>query len=411
MNQTLKLTDEAIVQAQAPEKGSIFLWDEGTRGGSFGVRVFAGGQKTYVVRYRLGTGRGAPEKLRKLEPWSKGRLKEIRARAGAVLLAARQGEDILEEHYRGEGGATVESYGREWLTGTVREASLTPKTVKLYTFLLERRLVPAMGKKLVADVDERDVRAFKRKWSTAKMVSNKAVRLLRQILDASEKDGLRPRHSNPCTSEMLYPEEKSAGIYLTVEEQGRLAAVLQNLSEQQRERKLLELILLLAFTSCRPIEIATLRVEQFDRERKVLVLQRTSKSKQTKTKKQRLVALNSVALALIERLCEGKMSGPVFEIAAGRYDWYQNWVERQWRELRVTAQLPDGVRVYDLRHNFPSWAVMLGENLSLVQHMQGHADLKTTEKYVHLAVDPVREASERVAVKLAEQFAVAMPVN
>src|SRR5580658_528102 len=47
-----------VVDAIKPGAGEYFVWDRDLKG--FGLRVQRSGEKSYVVKYRAGSGRGAP---------------------------------------------------------------------------------------------------------------------------------------------------------------------------------------------------------------------------------------------------------------------------------------------------------------------------------------------------------------
>ena len=57
---TAKLTAR-LANSCAPEKAKFILWD--TALPSFGLRVMPSGTKSYVLRYRVGKGRRAKERL------------------------------------------------------------------------------------------------------------------------------------------------------------------------------------------------------------------------------------------------------------------------------------------------------------------------------------------------------------
>lgn len=62
----------------------------------------------------------------------------------------------------------------------------------------------------------------------------------------------------------------------------------------------------------------------------------------------------------------------------------------------------EDVRIHDLRHTFASEAVMGGESLPMVGRILGHTQAQTTARYAHLADDPLRKASERVASSIQQ---------
>ncbi|WP_353954642.1 tyrosine-type recombinase/integrase [Brucella pituitosa] len=52
---------------------------------------------------------------------------------------------------------------------------------------------------------------------------------------------------------------------------------------------------------------------------------------------------------------------------------------------------------HDLRHNFASMAVSSGQSLYLVGKLLGHSQSQTTQRYAHLAPDPIRDAADSVS--------------
>ena len=62
------------------------------------------------------------------------------------------------------------------------------------------------------------------------------------------------------------------------------------------------------------------------------------------------------------------------------------------------------MRIHDLRHSFASVAVSGGLALPVIGKLLGHQKSVTTERYAHLADDPVRAANEQVAQMLRKSF-------
>jgi site-specific recombinase XerD len=63
-----------------------------------------------------------------------------------------------------------------------------------------------------------------------------------------------------------------------------------------------------------------------------------------------------------------------------------------WNTDRKSVGLSD-VRVHDLRHSFASWLVNSGRTLYEVQHILGHTQVKTTQRYAHLSQDTLLDAA------------------
>ena len=78
-------------------------------------------------------------------------------------------------------------------------------------------------------------------------------------------------------------------------------------------------------------------------------------------------------------------------------------VDKAWNAIRTAAGLPT-LRIHDLRHAHAAVAVGGGEGLRVVAGLLGHADIKTTFGYAHLAEDSVFEAANRVSRGLADML-------
>jgi site-specific recombinase XerD len=55
------------------------------------------------------------------------------------------------------------------------------------------------------------------------------------------------------------------------------------------------------------------------------------------------------------------------------------------------------LRLHDLRHSFASTGLARGDALPVIGAILGHADVKTTSRYAHLADDPVKQAADNIS--------------
>src|SRR5712664_4382426 len=78
---------------------------------------------------------------------------------------------------------------------------------------------------------------------------------------------------------------------------------------------------------------------------------------------------------------------------AGRV-WPAGDVRTAFENAVAEAKL-NGLHFHDLRHSFASWFVMRGGSLQALQSILGHADIKMTLRYAHLAPDHLRSEMAR----------------
>jgi len=151
---------------------------------------------------------------------------------------------------------------------------------------------------------------------------------------------------------------------------------------------LMPLTLLALNTGLRRGELLGLTWECVSLDRKQLtVAAGTAKSGKT-----RHVPLNAEALDVLTRWSKYHgNAGIVFHGARGAAR--MTHINRSWASLTKAAQLMD-FRFHDCRHHFASSLVMRGVDLNTVRELLGHADLKMTLRYAHLAPEHKAAAVE-----------------
>ncbi|MFC7066578.1 tyrosine-type recombinase/integrase [Brucella rhizosphaerae] len=66
-------------------------------------------------------------------------------------------------------------------------------------------------------------------------------------------------------------------------------------------------------------------------------------------------------------------------------------IQKIWHDIRSEADLVD-LSIHDLCHHFARIAVSSGQSLYLVGKLLDRSQSQTTQQYVHLAPDPIRDA-------------------
>ena len=75
-------------------------------------------------------------------------------------------------------------------------------------------------------------------------------------------------------------------------------------------------------------------------------------------------------------------------------------LHRPWARIIKHAEL-EGLRLHDLRHSYASIGAASGIGLPALGKLLGHNNPSTTQRYAHLADDPLRRASEEIANTIA----------
>ncbi|PKO71049.1 MAG: hypothetical protein CVU20_08915, partial [Betaproteobacteria bacterium HGW-Betaproteobacteria-14] len=265
----------------------------------------------------------------------------------------------------------------------------------------------ALAKLKVSDVTAADLARFHSRLSKTPTTANRARSALSKAFALAETWGYRARHSNPCAEvekyretsreRFLSPSEfatlgdvlaKAERGELVIEEGGKPKAVRVNKSAVAAVR-------LLVFTGARRGEILGLRWEWIDRQAGRANLP------DSKTGRKPLM-LPPAALEVLRGL-DMPEDGKGYVIRGGDYtDPEVPLVNLKgpWGIIRKAAGLPD-VRPHDLRHSFASVMVAGGASLPVIGALLGHADVKTTARYAHLATDPLKAAADHVGGVLA----------
>ncbi len=362
-------------------------WDNTLPG--FGLRLYPSGMKSFVVAYRL-AGRKRIVSLGKYgEQTTEGPLTVQRARKKAekVRVAARDGEDLLEKDATGQTIAELADRYLDVHAGPKK----APRSVKEDKAMLAQIIRPKLGKRPIESISRADVRKLHHSLRATPVRANRVLALLSKMLNLAESWGIRPDGSNPCRHVERYPEKRRER-FLSIEELERLGKALKNAEEDSKEPpSAIASIRLLILTGCRLQEILGLRWDQVDFERGLL---RFAESKAG----QKTVPLGAAALALLTRL--PRLSGNPHVIPGKKEGGHFVGLPKVWQRIRQQAKLED-VRLHDLRHTFASFGAAGGLSLPIIGKLLGHSQPTTTQRYAHLAADPLRQAADRISREIA----------
>ena len=111
------------------------------------------------------------------------------------------------------------------------------------------------------------------------------------------------------------------------------------------------------------------------------------------------VPITSRALPVLKRRVSGVEGEYLFPRRVGNgYDWSRPMTELEpahQRALRKSGIEPP-FRLYDLRHTYGTRAIEAGVDVFSVAKLMGHADLSTTQRYVHLSKGHLEDAQKKI---------------
>ncbi len=149
-------------------------------------------------------------------------------------------------------------------------------------------------------------------------------------------------------------------------------------------------IRLLVLTGARKSEILTLEWGHVDMERSCLRLPDSKTGA-------KVIPVGAAALEALSEIPRSEGNPYVLPGLEGRHFV---GLQKTWERIRKRAGLED-VRLHDLRHSFASVAVAGGDSLYLVGKVLGHQQARTTERYAHLADDPLKAVADKTAGQIA----------
>ena len=372
-----RLTDAGIARLR-PREREYTVWDTIVAG--LGVRVRPSGGASFVL---LQKSAGRSKRV-SLGPVASRGIEDVRRQCHAVMAQSEPDKSTEPDRHT--------PLFHDFAVGPWKETHFSrykPSTRKGASASLVRQLVPAFGSTPLDRITGNQVlRWFDAYSQTAPGGANHALNLLRQILnfaiacghiDTNPARGVK-RNRSPALTRFLSREEIS-----------RLHEALEARCRTRRgTRQQADIIRLLLLTGCRKREILLLRWSEVAGDTLALADSKTGP---------RRVPLNAQARRIIERQSRGERA---FVFPSPRNADRPRGPELPlWYSVRREAGIED-VRLHDLRHSFASHAVMNGVPVPVVARLLGHANVKMTLRYAHLADKEIEAAAERVGAAIAQ---------
>lgn len=398
----------SVVDSHGPEAEPYRIWDTQVPG--LFLRVQPSGVKSFNVQWSRSSSRA-------LGKWPAVTVEAARMRARALLvetdqhgaplavIEARKPEfekpvtfgDFIDKHYS------------PWALTHQKQGQATIDAIKAQ--------FAEFDDKLLTEIHGFDVERFKSKRLKAGIkpaTVNRDLDRIRGALSRAVDWGMLPAHPLKAVKRAK-GDDNSRVRYLSPSEEKRLRKALEKREDARREDRergnawcrqrgrperavwpagaftdhLMPMVLLALNTGLRRGELLGLTWEHVNLDAKLL----TVAAGTAKSRKARHIPLNAEALDVLTHWkAQGDGAGLVFPAPGGGR---MTHVNTSWEGLVDDAKLID-FRFHDLRHDFASKLVMRGVDLNTVRELLGHADLKMTLRYAHLAPDRLAAAVEKL---------------
>ena len=373
MTNRTKITMACARAFAAADGREAVLWDSAAPG--LGLRARANGRKTWIV-HRRRNGSVVKRTLGALDALT---VEDARHATRAMFADA-------ETNGAPAAVPTVRTFAPAFLADCAERWK--PATRDAHADGVRRHILPALGDRRVDAVTAKDVRNWFNDLSVTRAgTANRALAVLSSMMKHAEALGLRREDSNPCKG-LRRRKTGFEAHYLTDDEFAALGRALDGAEAEWPVA--VAVVRFLLYTGARKSEALRLKWEYVHGDRAVLPDSKTGP---------RTIWLASPARAVLAAQSRRTNCPWVFPSPCGG----PANVDKAWNAIRAVAGLPT-LRIHDLRHSHAAVAVGGGEGLRVVAGLLGHADIKTTFGYAHLAEDSVFEAANRVSRGLADML-------
>ncbi|MCW0001347.1 site-specific integrase [Pararhizobium sp. YC-54] len=388
-----------------------------TTGVTYHFEYRTGGRESEVRRIKIGRHSGA------MTP------DQARDEAKSHVLAIASRRDPAAERSKSKKTPTLAEYAKTLLDAAEavaiahpENAKLTKKTIGTYRSYMRVHIGPAFGKLRLDQIASSDVLHFHNTLSkTNPATANRCRELISSLYGSAAVAGLVPRGTNPtfgvgknkenARERFLSDDELMAlGSAITVAEttgipyptpQAKPGKKAKHIARSRPpyivSTTVTNALRVLILTGRRLREILHARWTDIDFERNILTIF-------TKAGRRNL-HMPEPAMDIIRKM--PRLSGYVFPQEKDKKKPL-NTLDGPWNAIRRYCGLVD-VRLHDLRHSFASVTISGGASLPVVGKLLGHTNAKTTQRYAHLADNPVREALAKAAAHISS--AIGNPVT
>jgi integrase len=375
MPKTFQFTEAKIRATPAPATGREYHKD--TRFPGLQLCITSAGTATYYLVKRIG---GKPTRVR-LGTVEQLSVEQARTIAAKIAGEVASGRDPQAERQKRRAAPTLDNVWFQWLEVHAKPHKRTWKEdERMYG-----RCLKVFHARRIATIRPAEVAAWHTQLgeTNGHYLANRAKALLSTLCNYAIR--LEMIVVSPCRSVPSFPEQSRERFLLPSEMKAFFDALVV-VGEPW-----CDLFQVALFTGGRYGTVASMRWEEIDLDRMVW----TIPASKVKNKRPVTIALSPPAVAILRTRLELSNGCPyVFPSSSPSGHVTDPW--RAWDKVRAVSGLKD-LRVHDLRRSLGSWQAVAGASLAVIGASLGHADLRSTQVYARLTMEPIRESISKAA--------------
>ena len=379
----IKLTKSAVDAAQ-PQAEAVELRDTLVPG--FLCKITPAGRKVFMLQYRTNAGeRRKPS----LGLYGELTVEQARSLAQEWLAQVRRGGDPAAEKAEARQAPTVKELCTKFMEDYSKKRNKL-STQAGYQAVINRNIIPLLGRKKVQDVKRPEIAGLMEKLSYKQTEANKVFSVLRKMFNMAEVWGYRPDGTNPCRHVPMFPAGKSTPL-ISDEEMGNLFRQLDKIESEGLENYVIPLGIRLQFEFAgRRSEIIALEWNWVDLQNRRVVWPDSKTGGMSKPMSEEAYRLLSTAPRQ-----EGSRYVLPSPSHAGKHlttgEYYGGWS----RALKAAGATHVGT--HGIRHRSATDIANSGIPVKVGMALTAHKTVVMFMRYVHTEDKPVREAAELVA--------------
>ncbi|MFI3242597.1 MAG: site-specific integrase [Alphaproteobacteria bacterium] len=368
-NNKFKFTNPAIRDLPIPSKRT-FYYD--TIEPKLSLQVTPSGAKTFYIRQRVN---GSDIRVKLGQPPVM-KVEEARVAAVANRKMMNDGENPMIQSKKYKEESTLLDLYNDFMED--RERFLSKTTIKGYNGIWKNK-ISVLAKRRISEVTGDDLKRLHHKWSQndGNYIANYCIKIIKAMFNFAIKED-KYNGRNPAISVKMNKTE-SRVRYM---EHNEIEMFFKTLTEYDNEISR-DAILMLIFTGARKRNVLEMNWNDIDLSAKVW------KIPQTKTAKNQTLALVEPAIEVLQRRFATRVNEWVFYSANSKSGHLED-IKRAWQSVLKKANITN-LRIHDLRHTLATYMIANGADAFMVKRALTHKSLQSTEVYVNLGIEHLRD--------------------